>query len=316
MLEYGQILVLGVIILVSKKMRKICALFCSLGVLTSVSNRYSKSCEKCSQNLISYQRAYREGNSFVGILSRLSWGIFKMCAGIFGFLSSDSFADWVNFKEDENKKKTLKNWWKIGSVLVGADGFRDLMDVLNLSDERADFELLKEVYDKNFKGKSGIILENLKENDFIASYSAIRFLEASIEFVGYWNTYCESAKQNMLKILTLNANLSKIEDNSAVTETSIIKILDGSEDLLESEEIKKRIIDIFGILDKMSSNIRCIEKIKNDYVNNQVELNFDDVKLKFVEIQKSQQSLYEEASKNLTGLYNFLKNIEKSVDKT
>ena len=297
MLEYGQILVLGVIILVSKKMRKICALFCSLGVLTSVSNRYSKSCEKCSQNSISYQRAYREGNSFVGILSRLSWGVFKMCAGIFGFLSSDNFADWVNV-QDGDKKKTLKNWWKIGSVLVGADGFRDMIDALNLSNERANFELLKEVYDKNYHGKSNVILEDLEGSSFSVSYNSIILLEALIEFVAYWNAYSNTVAQEIWSILSSKANSLGL-DKETVTVSKIIEVL-------EPGKIKEIVNDIVRILNEIGSSIGCVMKLKNDYLNG--ELTFEDANSKFVEIQSNQQNLEEELKEKL-------KNLSYSVDK-
>lgn len=297
MLECEQILVLGVIILVAKKMRKICALFCSLGVLTSVSNRCSKSCEKYSQNLISYERAQAESFSPFGFLSRLSWGLFKMCAGIFSFLSSDNFADWVNV-QDKNKKKTLKNWWKIGSVLVGADGFRDMMDALDLGDERADFELLKEVYDKNFKGKSCIILENLKENDFIASYNAIRFLEASIEFVGYWNAYCYKVTQEMLSIFASKANSLGL-DKETMTVNEVLEVL-------EPGKMKEIVNDIVIILKEVSSNIDCVLKLKGDYLTG--KSTFEDTKSTFVGIQSNQQNLEEELKEKL-------KNLRYIVDK-
>lgn len=278
-------------------MRKICALFCSLGVLTSVSNRYSKSCEKCSQNLISYRRAYREGNSIVGFASRLSWGLFKMFVGIFGFFSGD-VADLAELVAKKGQGKRLLGWWKTGSVLVGADGFRDVMDVLNLSEERADFELLKEVYDKNFKGKSGIILENLKENDFIASYNAIRFLEASIEFVGYWNLYCDKAIQEMLSIFSSKANSLGL-DKETMTVSKIIEVL-------EPGKIKEIVNDIVRILNEIGSSIGRVMKLKNDYLNG--ELTFEDVNSKFVEILSNQQNLEEELKEKL-------KNLRYSVDK-
>ena len=286
-------------------MRKICALFCSLGVLTSVSNRYSKSCEKCSQNLISYERAYREGNSFVRIVSRLSWGIFKICAGTFGFLSND-VAELSKLLTKEGQEKRFLNWLKIGFVLVGIDGFRDLMDASCLDEERANFELLKEVYDKNFKGKSNIILSHFKENDISVTYNAIRLLESLIEFRAYWETYCNSTRQNILEILTPNTDLSKLKDEKVITAANITEILDKSESLPGSDEIKKTVDCIIKILDKISLNISCVEKLEHDLVNVQMRFNFDDARSKFVEIQKSQRSLYEEANKNLTDLYNFM----------
>ena len=278
-------------------MRKICALFCSLGVLTSVSNRYSKSCEKCSQNLISYQRAYREGNSFVGFASRLSWGLFKIFAGTFSFLSSD-VADLAELVAKKGQGKRLLGWLKTGFVLVGADGFRDVMDVLNLSDERADFELLKEIYDKNYKGKSDIILDNLKENDFIASYNAIRFLEASIEFVGYWNLYCDKAIQEMLSIFSSKANSLGL-DKETMTVNEILKVLGPG-------KIREMVNDIVRILNGIGSNISCVMKLKNDYLKG--ELTFEDANSKFVEIQSNQQNLEEELKEKL-------KNLRYSVDK-
>ena len=279
-------------------MRKICALFCSLGVLTSVNNRYSKSCEKCSQNLISYERAQKESFSLIGFLSRLSLGIFKMCTGTFSFLSSDSFVDWGNLKEDENKKKTLKNWWRIGSVLVGVDGFRDLMDALYLSEERTNFELLKEIYDKNYKGKSDIILDNFKENGICATYDAIRLLEAFIEFAAYWNTYCDKVILEILDIFSSKANSLGL-DKETMTVNEILEVL-------EPGAIKKIVNDIVIISKKVDSNIDCILKLKNDYLKG--ELTFENANSKFVEIQSNQQKLKEKLKEKL-------KNLRYSVDK-
>ena len=298
MLECEQIFVLGVIILVSKKMKKICALFCSLGVLTGINNRYSKSCEKCSQNLISYERAQKESFSLIGFLSRLSLIIFKVCAGTFGFLSSDSFADWVNLKEDENKKKTLKNWWRIGSVLVGADGFRDVMDTLYLGEERADFELLKEIYDKDFRGKSNVILDDLKENDFIASYNSVRLLENLIEFAAYWDAYCDKVKLEISNMFSPKANSLGL-DKETMTVNEILEVL-------EPGAIKKIVNDIVIILKDVSSNINCIMKLKNDYLKG--KSTFENAVSKFVEVQSNQQSLEEK-------LQEHLKNLRYSVDK-
>ena len=265
-------------------MRKICALFCSFGVLTSVSNRYSKSCEKCSQNLISYERAYREGNSFVGFISRLSLGIFKMCAGVFGFLSSGDFVNWVNLNENEDKEKTLKNWWKLGSALVGADGFRDVMDALNLSDERADFELLKEVYDKNYQGKSNVILEDLKGSSFAVSYNSIILLEALIEFVAYWNAYSNKVAQKIWSILSSKSNSLGL-DKETMTLNEILKVL-------EPGNVKEIVNDVAKILEKVGSNIDCVMKLKNDYLKD--GLTFEDASSKFVGIKNNQQYLKEE----------------------
>ena len=279
-------------------MRKACTLFCSLGILTGVSNRYSKSCEKCSQNLISYGRAQKESFSLIGFLSRLSWGALKSCGGTFGFLSSDNFADWVNLQEDENKKRTLKNWWKVGSILVVIDGFRDVMDTLYLGEERADFELLKEIYDKNLRGKSNVILDNLKENDFIASYNSIRLLEGLIEFAAYWDAYCDKVKleiSNMFSPKTNSLGLYK----ETMTVNEILEVL-------EPGAIKKIVNDIVIILKDVSSNINCIMKLKNDYLKG--KSTFENAVSKFVEVQSNQQSLEEK-------LQEHLKNLRYSVDK-
>ncbi len=273
-------------------MRKICALFCSLGVLTSVSNRYSKSCEKCSQNLISYERAHKESFSLIGFLSRLSCGIFKVFVGTWGFLSLNNFVDWVNPGLDKNKQQTLKNWWKVGSVLVGIDGLQSIVDALYLDEARTDFELLKEVYDKNCKGKSIIILDGLKESKFIASYNSIRFLETSIEFIYYWDAYYNEVIQKVLSIFSSKANSLGL-DEETMTLRKIIKVL-------EPGEIKEIVNDIVRILVEVGLNINCVKKLRNDYLNG--KLTFEDANSKFAEIQSNQQNLEEELREKLKNL--------------
>lgn len=277
-------------------MKKICALFCSLGVLTGVNNRYSKSCKKCSQNLISYQRAYREGKSFVGFVSRLSWGIFKTFIGTLSFFGSNDIA--CRIKIPENNQEAFKNTLRVVSLLVGADGFRDIMDTLNLSEERADFELLKEIYDKNYKGKSDVILDNFKENGICATYDAIRLLEVFIEFAAYWNAYCNKVIMEILDIFSSKANSLGL-DKETMTVNGILEVL-------EPGAIKKIVNDIVIISKKVDSNIDCIMKLKNDYLKG--ELTFEDANSKFVEIQSNQQKLEEKLKEQL-------KNLRYSVDK-
>lgn len=292
MLECEQIFVLGVIILVSKKMRKICALFCSLGVLTGVNNRYSKSCEKCSQSLISYERAQREGNP-LGIL-RLVWGALKICLGTIGFLGSSNLASGA--KKDDQEK--IENTLKAVFFFVGADGFRDMIDFAYLNYKQADFELLKEIYDKDFRGKSDIILDDLKENDFIASYNSIRLLEGLIEFATYWDAYCNKVKLEISNMFSPKANSLGL-DKETMTVNEILEVL-------EPGAIKKIVNDIVIILKDVSSNINCIKKLKNDYLKG--KSTFENAVSKFVEVQSNQQSLEEK-------LQEHLKNLRYSVDK-
>ena len=192
--------------------------------------------------------------------------------------------NWVNLNENEDKEKTLKNWWKLGSALVGADGFRDVMDALNLSDERADFELLKEVYDKNYQGKSNVILEDLKGSSFAVSYNSIILLEALIEFVAYWNAYSNKVAQKIWSILSSKSNSLGL-DKETMTLNEILKVL-------EPGNVKEIVNDVAKILEKVGSNIDCVMKLKNDYLKD--GLTFEDASSKFVGIKNNQQYLKEE----------------------